>query len=92
MSLAPSCPVLDLVSSLNFDMDIALTQYLKRRKNICINGKNINVKIEEVFTVASVESCLVGTAGIILQAPPLYDSRPAIDVQLSGIGGVAPSQ
>jgi hypothetical protein len=27
----------------------------------------------------------VGTAGIILQAPTLYDTRPAIDEQLSEI-------
>ena len=28
---------------------------------------------------------IVGTAGIILQAPTLYDTRPAIDEQLSEI-------
>ena len=28
---------------------------------------------------------LVGTAGIILQAPTLYDTRPAIDEQYSEI-------
>ena len=27
----------------------------------------------------------VGTAGIILQAPTLYDTRPAIDFKLSAI-------
>lgn len=35
-----------------------------------------------IFTVA----VLVGTAGIILQAPTLYDDRQPLDVQLSGIG------
>ncbi|XP_023326790.1 acetylcholine receptor subunit alpha-like [Eurytemora carolleeae] len=34
-----------------------------------------------IFTVA----VLVGTAGIILQAPTLYDTRPAIDEELSEI-------
>jgi hypothetical protein len=28
----------------------------------------------------------VGTAGIILQAPTLYDTRPAIDTELSNVG------
>ena len=35
-----------------------------------------------IFTVA----VLVGTAGIILQAPTLYDDREPIDYQLSNIG------
>ncbi len=35
-----------------------------------------------IFTVA----VLVGTAGIILQAPTLYDDRQPLDVQLSEIG------
>ena len=35
-----------------------------------------------IFTVA----VLVGTAGIILQAPTLYDDREPIDFQLSEIG------
>ena len=35
-----------------------------------------------IFTVA----VLVGTGGIILQAPTLYDDREAIDVKLSRIG------
>ena len=30
-------------------------------------------------------SLSVGTAGIILQAPTLYDTRPAIDQQISEI-------
>jgi len=34
-----------------------------------------------IFTIA----VIVGTAGIILQAPTLYDTRPAIDVKLSAI-------
>ena len=34
-----------------------------------------------IFTVA----VLVGSAGIILQAPALYDTRAAIDVELSEI-------
>ena len=34
-----------------------------------------------IFTVA----VLVGSAGIILQAPALYDDRAAIDVELSEI-------
>merc|ERR1711950_27137 len=34
-----------------------------------------------IFTIA----VLVGTAGIILQAPALYDTREAIDVELSEI-------
>jgi hypothetical protein len=35
--------------------------------------------------MAHVFPCSVGTAGIILQAPTLYDTRPAIDEQLSEI-------
>jgi len=35
-----------------------------------------------IFTVA----VLVGTAGIILQAPTLYDDRDPIDYRLSEIG------
>ena len=35
-----------------------------------------------IFTVA----VLVGTAGIILQAPTLYDNRQPIDIRLSEIG------
>ena len=35
-----------------------------------------------IFTIA----VLVGTAGIILQAPTLYDHREALDVKLSDIG------
>lgn len=35
-----------------------------------------------IFTLAS----LVGTCGIILQAPSLYDDRLPIDVQMSHIG------
>lgn len=35
-----------------------------------------------IFTVA----CMVGTAGIILAAPSLYDQRTAIDQQMSQIG------
>ena len=35
-----------------------------------------------IFTVA----VLVGTAGIILQAPTLYDDRDPIDMQYSKIG------
>ena len=31
---------------------------------------------------------LVGTAGIILQAPTLYDTRPAIDEELSEIEAI----
>lgn len=34
-----------------------------------------------IFTI----SVFVGTAGIILQAPSLYDSREPIDVQMSEI-------
>lgn len=34
-----------------------------------------------IFTLA----CLVGTCGIILQAPTLYDKRSPIDVKLSEI-------
>lgn len=34
-----------------------------------------------IFTIA----VLVGCAGIILQAPALYDTRPAIDIELSEI-------
>jgi len=37
-----------------------------------------------IFTVA----VLVGTAGIILQAPTLYDTRPAIDEELSEIEAI----
>ena len=35
-----------------------------------------------IFTVA----VLVGTAGIILQAPTLYDKRQPLDIRLSEIG------
>ena len=35
-----------------------------------------------IFTLA----CVVGTAGIILQAPSLYDDRESIDVLMSQIG------
>ena len=35
-----------------------------------------------IFTVA----VLVGTAGIILQAPTLYDDREPLDIKLSEIG------
>ncbi len=35
-----------------------------------------------IFTVA----VLVGTAGIILQAPTLYDNREPLDIKLSEIG------
>ena len=35
-----------------------------------------------IFTVA----VFVGTAGIILQAPTLYDDRDPIDLQMSKIG------
>ena len=45
----------------------------------------------EIVLVLDLLLFIVGTAGIILQAPTLYDSRPAIDVQLSGIGGIHPS-
>ena len=36
-----------------------------------------------------IQSVSVGTAGIILQAPSLYDLRPAIDEMLSEIEAVA---
>lgn len=39
-----------------------------------------------IFTVA----VLVGTAGIILQAPTLYDDRQPIDVQISEINLATP--
>ena len=35
-----------------------------------------------IFTAA----CLLGTGGIILRAPSLYDMRDPIDVKLSEIG------
>ena len=45
--------------------------------------KNVeSIFVEQGFTLLK---CPVGTAGIILQAPTLYDDRPAIDELLSEI-------
>ena len=56
---------------------------------------NVDLKHSNPIPNSICESCFkdlrftVGTAGIILQAPSLYDLRPAIDEMLSEIEAVA---
>ena len=39
--------------------------------------------LDRLFLIVFTAACLLGTAGIILRAPSIYDPRDPIDVQLS---------
>ena len=47
--------------------------------------KYVAMVLDRLFLLIFTVAVLVGSAGIILQAPALYDTRAAIDVQLSEI-------
>ncbi len=47
--------------------------------------KYVAMVLDRLFLLIFTVAVLVGSAGIILQAPALYDTRTAIDVQLSEI-------
>ena len=62
----------------------------KRRKHclfqILEDWKYVAMVMDRLFLWIFTVAVLVGTAGIILQAPTLYDDREPIDYQLSNIG------
>ncbi|XP_064459791.1 acetylcholine receptor subunit alpha-like 1 [Ornithodoros turicata] len=52
----------------------------------CEDWKYVSMVLDRLFLWIFTLACLVGTCGIILQAPSLYDDRVPIDVQMSQIG------
>jgi len=55
--------------------------YLKVKED----WKYVAMVLDRLFLLIFTVAVLVGSAGIILQAPALYDTRSAIDEQLSEI-------
>lgn len=62
----------------------------RRRYNLCFqvieDWKYVAMVLDRLFLWIFTVAVLVGTAGIILQAPSLYDDRMPIDRDISGIG------
>ncbi|KAL1428238.1 hypothetical protein MTO96_002638 [Rhipicephalus appendiculatus] len=52
----------------------------------CEDWKYVAMVLDRLFLWIFTLASLVGTCGIILQAPSLYDTRLPIDVQMSHIG------
>jgi len=48
--------------------------------------KYVAMVLDRLFLWIFAISCVVGSAGIILQAPALYDDKQPIDIILSKIG------
>lgn len=56
------------------------------RHQVIEDWKYVALVLDRLFLWIFTIACLVGTCGIILQAPSLYDQRVPIDSQLSQIG------
>lgn len=59
--------------------------YYKNVKQVKEDWKYVAMVLDRLFLWIFTLAVVVGTAGIILQAPTLYDDRVPIDVRLSEI-------
>ena len=55
-------------------------------KQVIEDWKYVAMVLDRLFLWIFTVAVLVGTAGIILQAPTLYDDRQPLDTRLSEIG------
>jgi hypothetical protein len=65
-------------------------------RTLCLQAKEdwkyVAMVLDRLFLWIFTMAVVVGTAGIILQAPSLYDDRKPIDKELSDIGIVGGAQ
>ena len=77
------------------NLQLSDQQFLQKLTSICFffqvkeDWKYVAMVLDRLFLWIFTLAVLVGTAGIILQAPTLYDDRLPIDIQLSEIAAGA---
>lgn len=81
------CPLLSLLFENvdNLSCCIHHFLYLVFRQQVKEDWKYVAMVLDRLFLWIFTIAVVVGTAGIILQAPTLYDTRVPIDIKLSEI-------